>query len=157
MRSGDLMRIDEQGFYYFVDRIGDTFRWKGENVSTQEVASVLCTYPGIAEAAVYGVAIPGAEGRAGMALLAADEALDLAALVKHLRALPDYARPLFLRLGAKLETTATFKHKKHDLANEGFDPSRIADPLYLFDRGKGAYVALDAELFAKIAAGAIRF
>jgi fatty-acyl-CoA synthase len=157
MRSGDLMRIDEQGFFYFVDRIGDTFRWKGENVSTQEVASVLCAFPGIAEAAVYGVAIPGTEGRAGMALLAADDALDLTALVEHLRALPDYARPVFLRLGAKLEITATFKHKKHDLAKEGFDPSRIADPLYVFDRARGAYVALDTGRFAQIAAGAMRF
>ena len=130
MRSGDLMRIDEQGFYYFVDRIGDTFRWKGENVATLEVAAALSGCPGVAEAAVYGVAIPGVEGRAGMALLGVEGELDLPELALRLRALPDYARPVFLRLRRELELTATFKHKKHDLAKEGFDPDRVADPLY---------------------------
>ncbi len=156
MRSGDLMRVDEQGFYYFVDRIGDTFRWKGENVATLEVASVLCACPGVAEAAIYGVAVPGAEGRAGMALLGVEGKLDLAEVARHLRALPDYARPLFLRVRRRLEVTATFKHKKHDLANEGFDPGRIADPLYVFDRAQDAYVALDRDRFARIKDGAIR-
>jgi fatty-acyl-CoA synthase len=156
MRSGDLMRIDEQGFYYFVDRIGDTFRWKGENVATLEVASALAVCPGIAEAAVYGVAVPGAEGRAGMALIAAEGALDLAEIAEAMRALPDYARPLFLRVRRELEVTATFKHKKHDLAKEGFDPRRVADPLYVFDRAQGAYVALDGDRFAAIESGAMR-
>jgi fatty-acyl-CoA synthase len=157
MRSGDLMRIDEQGFYYFLDRIGDTFRWKGENVATLEVALALCACPGVAEAAVYGVAVPGAEGRAGMALLSLSGPLDLPGLLEGMRALPDYARPLFLRLAQKLEVTATFKHKKHDLAQEGFDPGRVADPLYVFDRATHAYVPLDAARFAAIGAGAMRF
>jgi fatty-acyl-CoA synthase len=156
MRSGDLMRVDEQGFYYFVDRIGDTFRWKGENVATLEVASALSACPGIAEAAVYGVAVPGAEGRAGMALIAATSALDLAGIAEGMRALPDYARPVFLRVRRELDITATFKHRKHDLAKEGFDPLAIADPLYVFDRAQRAYVALDADRFAAIESGAMR-
>ena len=156
MRSGDLMRIDEQGYYYFVDRIGDTFRWKGENVATLEVASALCGCSGIAEAAVYGVAIPGAEGRAGMALLGVEGEPDLAAIAHKMRELPDYARPVFLRVKRALEITATFKHKKHDLAKEGFDPDLIADPLYVFDRTQGAYAPLDRDRFVQIQTGAMR-
>jgi fatty-acyl-CoA synthase len=156
MRSGDLMRIDEQGFYYFVDRVGDTFRWKGENVATLEVAAALCACPGIVEAAVYGVAVPGAEGRAGMALLGVEGQPDLVELARSLRALPDYARPVFLRVKRELEITATFKHKKGDLAGEGFDPDRSDDPLYVFDRDTAAYVALDRDRFARIQSGAMR-
>jgi fatty-acyl-CoA synthase len=156
MRSGDLMCIDAQGFYYFVDRIGDTFRWKGENVATLEVASALSACPGVVEAAVYGVAVRGAEGRAGMALLGVEGEIDPAEIARHMRALPDYARPVFLRVRRELEVTATFKHKKHDLANEGFDPDRIADPLYVFDRARDAYVTLDRDLFARIQSGAMR-
>jgi len=156
LRSGDLMRLDDEGFYHFVDRIGDTFRWKGENVATLEVAAALCACPGILEAAVYGVAVPGAEGRAGMALIGVEGELDLAAVARHMRALPDYARPLFLRVSGALETTATFKHKKQDLASQGFDPSLIADPLYVFDRARDAYVALDRGCFARIQSGAMR-
>ena len=156
LRSGDLMRIDNQGFYYFVDRVGDTFRWKGENVSTTEVAAALCAHPGIVDAAVYGVSVPGVEGRAGMALVTTQGAFDLDALAIHLKStLPDYARPLFLRIGG-LDLTATFKHKKHELAIEGFDPSRVSDPLYVLDRAQGAYVSLDGASFAAIASGAMR-
>ena len=156
VRSGDLMRVDEQGFYYFVDRIGDTFRWKGENVATLEVAAALCACPGVVEAAVYGVAVPGAEGRAGMALLGVEGDLRLADLARRMRALPDYARPVFLRVRRELEVTATFKHKKHDLAKQGFDPARITDPLYVFDRAQNAYIALDRDRFAAIDSGAMR-
>jgi fatty-acyl-CoA synthase len=156
MRSGDLMRLDAQGFYFFVDRIGDTFRWKGENVATLEVASLLCACPGVVEALVYGVAVPGAEGRAGMALLGVEGELDLAALARAMRALPDYARPVFLRMRATIETTATFKHKRRDLIEDGFDPGRVADPLFVFDRAQGAYVALDGDRYARIQSGAMR-
>src|SRR6202043_140807 len=92
-RTGDLMRRDASGYYYFVDRIGDTFRWKGENVSTTEVAEVIATFPGVREANVYGVSVPGYEGRAGMAALVADGAdhFDLAGLRAHIAAhLPVY-------------------------------------------------------------------
>jgi len=157
LRSGDLMRVDEKGFYYFVDRIGDTFRWKGENVSTTEVAAALCACSGVLDAAVYGVAAPGAEGRAGMALIVAGEALDLSAVAAELRAkLPAYARPLFLRIRPSLDLTSTFKHQKQDLVREGFDPARIADPLFVFDRTNDAYVRLDRDCFSAIEHGAIR-
>ena len=98
-RTGDLMRRDARGFFYFVDRIGDTFRWKGENVATSEVAAAIVAFPGIIEATVYGVAVPGTEGAAGMAALVVDGAFDFSQLRKHLaRVLPSYARPLFLRI-----------------------------------------------------------
>ena len=95
-RTGDLMRKDEQGFFYFVDRIGDTFRWKGENVSTSEVAEAICAFPGIEQANVYGVAIPGTDGRAGMAALVTDPELDLPAFRDHLIAPPPALRPSFV-------------------------------------------------------------
>jgi fatty-acyl-CoA synthase len=157
LRTGDLMRMDDEGFYYFVDRIGDTFRWKGENVSTLEVVGALRACPGVTDATVYGVTVPGAEGRAGMALIAADGAFNLDRLTCALAAaLPFYARPLFLRIGSSLEITATFKHQKQALVRDGFDPVLITDPLYVFDREKGAYVPLNDAVFAAIASGAVR-
>ena len=138
-------------------RIGDTFRWKGENVSTAEVADVLLACPGVAEASVYGVAVPGADGRAGMAALVAAPDLDLVALHAHVGAhLPRYARPVFLRLQAGIAATDTFKHRKAPLAAEGFDPDRLADPLYVDDRAAGAYRPLDAALHRRLAEGAFR-
>ena len=157
MRTGDLMRRDAEGFYYFVDRIGDTFRWKGENVATSEVAAALAASPGVIEAIVYGVAVPGAEGRAGMALLGCEGEPDLADIARRLEALPRYARPLFLRSRGSLDMTATFKPKRRELAEQGFDPARITDPLYVFDADSDSYVPLDAERFAAIRNGATRF
>jgi fatty-acyl-CoA synthase len=156
LRSGDLMRIDGDGFYHFVDRIGDTFRWKGENVATLEIAATLRGCPGVVDAAVYGVAVPGADGRAAMALLTVAGELDLVALALGVRALPTYARPLFLRVTREPEFTSTFKHRKRHLAEQGFDPDRIAEPLYLFDRTRDSYVALDRETFERIGGGAMR-
>ncbi|MGU3536581.1 long-chain-acyl-CoA synthetase [Methylobacterium sp. A54F] len=157
LRTGDLMRQDAAGFFYFVDRIGDTFRWKGENVATTEVAEVLGRCPGVEEASVYGVAVPGCDGRAGMAALTVGAGFDLAVLHGVLReALPPYARPLFLRLCADLARTETFKQRKADLVAEGFDPGRIADPLYLDDPSAGAYRPLEAVLHGAIVAGALR-
>jgi len=156
-RTGDLMRRDARGFFYFVDRIGDTFRWKGENVATSEVAQALRECPGVKEASVYGVAVPGTDGRAGMAALVADEHLDLAVLRAHLEArLPDYARPLFLRILGVLEVTATFKHMKSNLMREGFDPALTEDAIYFNDPARRAFVHLDASLHERVRAGAIR-
>ena len=156
-RTGDLMRQDEAGYYYFVDRIGETFRWKGENVATCEVAEALGAFPGVSEAAAYGVAIPGTEGRAGMAALVADEPLDLPALRAHLRRrLPAYARPLFLRRRPALDRTATFKHTKLDLARDGFDPRTTDDVIYFDDPERQAFVRLDRALYDRITTGAVR-
>jgi fatty-acyl-CoA synthase len=155
VRTGDLMRQDAQGFFYFVDRLGDTFRWKGENVATTEVAAALTAYPGINAATVYGIAVPGADGKAGMAALETDARFDPAGLQPHLKMrLPDYARPIFLRLVDTLAITETFKPKKSELAAEGFDPSHIADPLYV-DLGTG-YVTLDATLYERVSSGLVR-
>ena len=156
MRTGDLMRRDKEGFYYFVDRIGDTFRWKGENVATSEVASALCAAPGVREAVVYGVATPHADGKAGMAALVVEGAPDLEGVARALSALPRYARPLFLRLRTELEATSTFKPQRHALAEQGFDPAIVADPLYVFDAEREAYVDLDAARYAAIVEGSTR-
>jgi fatty-acyl-CoA synthase len=156
-RSGDLMRRDAAGYYYFLDRIGDTFRWKGENVSTTEVSEAICALPGVHEANVYGVAIPGRDGRAGMAAIACDPALDLAELRAHLVArLPDYARPVFLRIRTEIEVTGTFKQRKVDLMKEGYDPARTGDAIYVDLPDKRAYVRLDHALYQKIVSGEVR-
>ena len=153
MRTGDLMRRDREGFYYFVDRVGDTFRWKGENVATSEVAAALSAAPGVREAVVYGVAVANADGKAGMAALTIDGPPDLEAIARAASALPRYARPLFLRLTPALEATVTFKPMKRTLAAEGFDPAKVADPLYVYDADVETYVALDATRYAAIASG----
>jgi len=156
-RTGDLMRKDRAGFFYFVDRAGDTFRWKGENVSTTQVAQVICACRGICQAVVYGVAIPGTDGRAGMATAVVDRDFDAAELHRHLTArLPGYARPVFLRIVETLEMTATFKPTKGQLVREGFDPSGTGDIIYFDDRARGAFVRLDTELHASILNGQVR-
>jgi fatty-acyl-CoA synthase len=157
-RTGDLMRQDADGFFYFVDRIGETFRWKGENVSTAELLGVLCEIPGVRDGVVFGIEIPGSDGRAGMAALVVAPPFDLTAFRAAVQArLPRYARPVFLRLLAAVEATGTFKPRKQDLAAAGFDPARIQDPLYVDAPGAEAYVPLDSALHEAIAAGRIRF
>ena len=154
-RTGDLMKRDEQGFFSFVDRVGDTFRWKGENVATSEVGDVLRACPGVEEASVYGVAVPHAEGRACMAALVVAPDFDRDALRRHARAnLPKYARPLFLRIRADLALTGTFKVQKADDVREGFDPALVRDPLYL-DDGE-SFRPLDDALYQTIVAGTLR-
>ncbi len=156
-RTGDLLSRDREGYYYFVDRIGDTFRWKGENVATSEVAEVLSVCPGVLEANVYGVKLPGADGRAGMAALVAASSLSLEELYTHLtQQLAAYARPLFLRVRPEIEITGTFKHRKVDLVKEGFDPAQIGDPLYFRDDAHGRFVPLDQRLYEEIVAGRAR-
>ncbi len=155
-RTGDLMRRDTAGFFYFVDRIGDTFRWKGENVSTAEVSAVLAACPGVSAAAVYGVALPGCEGRAGMAALTTTDGFDLAELARRLvAALPAYARPVLLRLCEALPATGTFKLQTAALAAEGFDPARVADPLFWLEAG--AYQPLTMLGHARLRDGEVRF
>ena len=156
-RTGDLVRRDARGYFYFVDRVGDTFRWKGENVSTTEVGQIVGALPGVLEATVYGVEIPGRDGRAGMAALVVGEAFALdrlpAALAEHL---PDYARPLFLRFRETLETTSTLKQRKLDLVEDGYDPARVSDPLFVADPATGDFVRIDSELYDRIQTGDLR-
>ncbi|MEO8301345.1 MAG: long-chain-acyl-CoA synthetase [Rhizomicrobium sp.] len=156
-RTGDLMRRDAHGYFYFVDRIGDTFRWKGENVSTGEVGEVLAAVSGVREANVYGVTVPGVDGRAGMAALVADGDFSFDDLSFRLKArLAPYARPIFLRLSSSIEVTGTFKQRKVDLVRQGFDPSSISDPLYFLDSASGRYEPLTLERYGEILAGHIR-
>lgn len=156
-RTGDLMRQDAEGYFYFVDRIGDTFRWKGENVSTNEVGDVLSLYPGITEANVYGVKVGALDGRAGMAAITADENLDLVALHDYVeKNLPSFARPLFLRLQQQIDTTGTFKYRKVDLVKDGYDPTATHDPI-LFDHPlERRYVAMTPGLREQIESGVFK-
>jgi fatty-acyl-CoA synthase len=156
-RTGDLMRRDAQGFFHFIDRVGDTFRWKGENVATGEVNAAIRESPGVRDAATYGVAVPDTDGRAGMAAIVADEKFDLETFLRHLSSrLPLYAIPVFVRLCETLDATETFKQKKQQLIGDGFDPATVRDPLFVRDPETGRYRPLDAHLFAEIATGSIR-
>jgi fatty-acyl-CoA synthase len=156
-RTGDLMRKDAKGFFFFVDRIGDTFRWKGENVASLEVAEAICACPGVVDASVYGVAVPGTDGRAGMAALAAEPSFNPVILRAHLCAcLPAYARPAFLRIRSELDLTETFKQKKQQLIAEGYDPSRIDDALFFDDAKSENYIPLDQSLFSALKSGHLR-
>jgi len=150
-RTGDLLRQDAAGFYYFVDRLGDTFRWKGENVSTAEVAQVICACPGVRAAAVYGVRVPGADGKAGMAALVVEEhTFDHAALHAHLVAkLPAYARPMFVRHCQALPSTGSFRLRKADLVREGYE--QCSDPVWFDDRTRAQFVPYDKKLLADAA------
>ena len=154
-RTGDLMKRDAQYYYYFMDRVGDTFRWKAENVATGEVAAVLSAFPGVTQANVYGVEIPGYDGRAGMASVVSERELDLKALKAHVSAaLPHYAQPVFLRISQESETTGTFKFKKTNLVKAGFDPANVSDPLYV--AADDAYAAITPSVHKEILSGELR-
>ena len=156
MRSGDLMRKHGRGFYYFSDRIGDSFRWKGENVSTFEVAQVLAACPGVRDVNVYGVAVPGFEGRAGMAALVMSEDFDIARLRReHRRGSAFLCPPLVLRLCEEPETTETFKHKAQALAAQGFDPEKTRTPIFAWP-GSNGFIPLDPAIRPRILAGEFR-
>ncbi|UTP38899.1 long-chain-acyl-CoA synthetase [Phenylobacterium sp. LH3H17] len=155
-RTGDLMRMDADGYFYFVDRIGDTFRWKGENVSTNEVAERLAAVPGVTEANVYGVTVEGADGRAGMAGLVVEPSFDIKQFGEQVvRDLPPYAQPVFVRILPAIETTGTFKHRKMDLVADGFDPGKIKGVIFWRDPVKG-YVKLTKPAFEKLSAGGVK-
>ena len=150
-RSGDLLSKDELGYVYFVDRIGDTFRWKGENVATSEVAEAFAGFDGILETNVYGVSIPGSDGKAGMAALSTNRDINLENLYQSLSSsLPSYAQPLFLRIKKEIEITGTFKHRKVELVKDGYNPEEIKEPMYFCDHKAQTYLPLDQELYNKI-------
>jgi fatty-acyl-CoA synthase len=156
-RTGDLLRRDGQGYVYFVDRVGDTFRWKGENVATSEVAEALSVVPGIKEANVYGIAVSGMDGRAGMAALATDPTFDIRRLPAALASnLPSYARPVFIRLQQEIEITGTFKQRKVDLMHEGFDPAAVTVPLFWLNPATGQYEPLTSAAHEAIVSGRVK-
>ncbi|XP_053174461.1 long-chain fatty acid transport protein 2-like isoform X1 [Scomber japonicus] len=156
--SGDLLRIDDEGFVFFQDRIGDTFRWKGENVATTEVADNLLMVDCIEEANVYGVKVPGHEGRIGMAALTLKENMDFDGKATYQyvkKSLPSYARPRFIRIQDALVLTGTFKQMKVKLCEEGFNPAVIKDSLFYLEDNNG-YVPMTQEIFNSITDGKIR-
>lgn len=150
--SGDLLRRDEDDYYYFVDRIGDTYRWKSENVSTQEVAEALSSYSGLESINIYGVKVPGQEGRAGMAALVFEEGNTFNPTTFFeftADRLPKYAHPLFVRVSAQTEMTATFKLRKVDLQKQGYDCD-LKEPLFVRDEAAGQYVPLTLETLERL-------
>lgn len=151
--TGDLLRFDHENFVYFQDRVGDTFRWKGENVATSEVADILSMAHSILEANVYGVKVEGHEGRIGMAAVTLKEGEDFEcsdAYNKVVNYLPAYARPRFVRIQPCLEMTGTFKMKKVKLVEEGFNPALIKDALYFLEPEKKTYVPLTEDIYKAI-------
>lgn len=156
-RTGDLLRRNEKGFFYFVDRVGDTFRWKGENVATTEVAAAISSFPGVEHAIVYGVKIQGTDGRIGMASICGDMGHNLSAFRRHLiGALPPYARPTFIRLQNNCDVTGTFKYSKADLMNQGFNPDLTTDAIYFDNPETQALQPVDRALYQRIQSGEIR-
>ncbi|KAG7253516.1 hypothetical protein CRUP_024341 [Coryphaenoides rupestris] len=154
--TGDLLCFDHQNFVYFQDRVGDTFRWKGENVATSEVGDTLTMAQSILEANVYGVKVEGHEGRIGMAAVTLKEGEEfdcLDAYKQVVNYLPSYARPYFIRIQPCLELTGTFKMKKVKLVEEGFNPSIIMDPIYFLDTQRKTYVPMTEHIYTSICSG----
>lgn len=155
--TGDLLVLLDNGFVAFADRLGDTFRWKGENVSTNDVQELLCKYGEVLEANVYGVAVEGQDGRAGAVAMLVGDNFDLQVFSSHvLETLPAYSRPLFVRIEKELPMTGSYKYVKTGFKRDGFDPAKIDTPLYFLDAEKGAYVPLDSALYDRIQAGDVR-
>jgi fatty-acyl-CoA synthase len=153
-RSGDLLRFDENDYFYFVDRIGDTFRWKGENVSTAEVAEVISRAPGVLGATVSSVHVPSMDGQAGLAALELTGPFDVLGFWRAAQGLPSYAQPRFIRLLRRLSTTGTFKIQKMELRSDGVDPARVPDPLYV--RTDEGYIPLTQEVWSDVVEGRLR-
>jgi fatty-acyl-CoA synthase len=162
-RTGDLMMYDSQGHWFFVDRIGDTFRWKGENVATSEVEAVINELPWLKEATVYGVHIPSKDGRAGMASIVLADASAKAPTAQKLaelhdllvKNLPVYSWPLFLRIMPAIDATTTFKHNKRKLMLEACDPAVVSDPMFFFQASARGFVSMTSAIYAGILSGEI--
>lgn len=153
--SGDLVEIDEFGYLYFRDRTGDTFRWKGENVSTNEVEAVVQKVVKLSDCVVFGVSIPNCDGKAGMAVIAdPDNTIEFGSLYKELsQRLPVYAVPQFIRITHKIELTGSFKLSKFTLEKDGYKLEKVKDPIYFLDRKQKTYVPLDETLYEDIKNG----
>ncbi|NXF21364.1 S27A6 protein, partial [Rhodinocichla rosea] len=157
--TGDLLVMDENGFLYFTDRVGDTFRWKGENVATLEVAEIIGMMDFVQEVNVYGVSVKNYEGRTGMAAIVLKRYHNFNGerFYKHVEDfLPSYAQPRFVRIMDVMQITATFKHQKMHLANEGFNPEIISEPLYFMYEPARSYIPLTREIYQKVVSGEIR-
>ena len=159
--TGDLLRNVGCKHYQFVDRLGDTFRWKGENVSTTELENIFAEIKGISDSVVYGVEVPNTDGKAGMVSITPvdpSQPVDLHKFLAHaVEELPPYAVPLFVRIKSEMDTTGTFKYKKSDLKKDGFDPSKVSEPLYVLLPKTKEYVPLSAEIYQGINAGKYSF
>jgi len=158
--SGDLFQLHKKDYVSFVDRLGDTFKWKGEVVATNEVSDILSRFGVFEDSNVYGVTVKNTEGRAGMAALTLlkGEKLELPAFSKYVAEhLPVYARPYFIRIRKEKDATTSFKQVKSHLQNEGFDPQKIKDPLYFFEPVKEKYIKLTPKVYSDIQKGNYRF
>jgi citronellyl-CoA synthetase len=158
--SGDLVMLHENDYFSFVDRLGDTFRWKSENVSTNQVSDVVNKFGHMEDANVYGVQVPGMEGRCGMVAikLLEGESIDWEAFSAYINEkLPPYARPYFVRLRDKIDATNSFKQVKQQLQKEGFNPTLVKDPLYFLDPHTDQYVPLTEEIYRDILDQKVRF
>lgn len=165
--TGDLMRVVDVGYalgfdhYQFVDRVGDTFRWKAENVSTNEVGEIINAFPQVKFCNVYGVEVAGADGRAGMVSITLNDnvsALDLEAFAQYANeTLPSYAIPVFVRIDPEIDVTGTFKMLKGELRQQGFNIDRIDGPVYVMKNGASDYSDLDHDYLQKINAASAGF
>jgi acyl-CoA synthetase (AMP-forming)/AMP-acid ligase II len=154
--SGDLLIRHENNWLSFADRVGDTYRWKSENVSTMEVAAIVNKYDQVLDSNVYGVEVKSAEGRAGMALLSVTDEFNFNEFSEHIeKNLNAFQLPYFLRITETMKTTGTFKHQKEDLKKQGFDPDIIEDKIYFYQ--KGNYVEMNNDLYNRIQTGEERF
>ena len=155
-KTGDILRRDYRGYWYFVDRIGDTFRWKGENVSTMEVASELFKFGFMKEINVYGVSIPNTDGKCGMmAITGIDkEKFSFQEFFNFAKErLPSYAIPIFIRLVDEMVVTSTFKHMKVEYRKEAYDINVVKDPIYYRDHTLTTYLPLDKQAYEDILSG----
>lgn len=161
-RTGDLLYKDSQGYYYWGDRIGDTFRWKGENVATTEVEDILTRHENIAETVVYGVEVPHHDGRAGMCALKLfiddHTKFNFSSFFEHCySSLPRYSIPLFIRITPQMDITGTFKYKKSDLKTQSFNPSKCGtDPIYFINFQKRTFELLDQKIIQAIENGEVK-
>ena len=154
--TGDLITLHDNNWLSFADRVGDTYRWKSENVSTMEVAAILNNASGVMDCNVYGVQVDSAEGKAGMAAINVSDEFSFISFIEHVnKNLNAFQKPYFLRLTKEMQTTGTFKHQKEDLKKQGFNPSLIKDKLYFLQ--KDNYVEIDQALYNRIHSGDERF
>jgi acyl-CoA synthetase (AMP-forming)/AMP-acid ligase II len=157
-RTGDVIRKDSEGRSYFVDRIGDTFRWKGENVSTNEVSEIMGYHPAVHEANVYGIELPHHDGRAGCAAVVLAEPAShglMHNIAEHAKQLPKYAVPLFLRVTKGGPVTGTNKQQKHVLRSESVDLTKISeDEVWWLKDGK--YVPFTHDDWNALSAGQVK-